>query len=329
MEKQKTKKKKNIKRTTHELSGTVWDSDAKVLIPLNSLAKIRKDENIFNFTLASVSSVILLIVAGIFITLLIGSIPSIKVSGFSFFWSSTWDPVKNIFGSVPFVAGTLITSFLALIISIPFSLGVSLYLGEYQPNGWFSSFLRSAVDLMAGIPSVIYGFWALFVLVPIVRSVELQIGVPAYGVSILTASIVLAIMIIPYSASLAREVISMVPKNLKEAAYAMGATRFEMIKMVVLSYAKSGLFAASLLSLGRALGETMAVTMVIGNSAHLPNSLFAPGNTMASVIANEFTEAASKTYFSALIEIGLLLFLITALINYLGKTIMKKLSVIK
>lgn len=154
----------------------------------------------------------------------------------------------------------------------------------------------------------------------------MQLGVPAYGVGILTASIVLAFMIIPYSASMGREVISMVPKNLKEAAYAMGATRFEMIKMVVMSYSRSGLFAASLLSLGRALGETMAVTMVIGNASQLPKSLFSPGNTMASLIANEFTEAANKTYFSALIEIGLVLFLLTALINYLGKTIMNKLS---
>ena len=326
MQKEKIKEKK-IKKIVHELSGTIWDSETQVLIPLKSLSGLKKQEKIFNFTLSFVSVFILLVVIGIFLTLLVSAIPAIRASGFSFFWSSTWDPVKNIFGSFPFVAGTLLTSFLALFISIPFSLGVSLYLGEYAPKGWFSLFLRSAVDLMAGIPSVIYGFWALFILVPLVRAVELKIGVPAYGVSILTASLVLSIMIIPYAASLAREVISMVPKNLKEAAYAMGATRYEMIKMVVLNHAKSGLFAASLLSLGRALGETMAVTMVIGNSTNLPRSLFAPGNTMASVIANEFTEAASKTYFSALIEVALLLFLITALINYAGKKIMKNLSV--
>lgn len=328
MEKEKIKRKK-IKKLVKELSGTIWDDETKVLIPLDSLRKIKSQERIFEITLSAVSSFILLLVIGIFLTLLVSSVPAIRSSGFSFFTGSTWDPVKNIYGSLPFVFGTLITSFLALIISIPFSFAVSLYLGEYQPKGWFSSILRSAIDLMAGIPSVIYGFWALFILVPIIRSIELTLGVPAYGVSVLTASIVLAFMIIPYSASLGREVISMVPKNLKEAAYAMGATRFEMIKMVVVSYAQSGLFAASLLSLGRALGETMAVTMVIGNSSKIISSLFSPGNTMASVIANEFTEAASKTYFSALIEIGLLLFILTAIINYLGKTILKKLSISK
>lgn len=328
MEKEKIKKGKNA-GNFRELSGTLWDNESKVLLPLESLDKLRLQERNFKAGLSTASALILAIVTGIFITLVIASLPSIRATGLVFFSGSTWDPVKNIYGTLPFLAGTVITSFLALLISIPFSLGVSLFLGEYYPKGWFSSALRTAVDLMAGIPSVIYGFWALLILVPLVRSLETGIGVPAYGVSILTASLVLAIMIIPYSASLGREVIAMVPKNLKEAAYAMGATRFEMIKMVVISYSKSGLFAATLLSLGRALGETMAVTMVIGNSSILPKSLFDPGNTMASVIANEFTEAASTTYFSALIELGLLLFLLTAVINIVGKSVMKKLNVVK
>lgn len=328
MEKEKVKKRKNA-GSFRELSGTLWDNESKVLLPLESLDKLRMQERNFRAGLSTASALILAIVTGIFITLVIASLPSIRATGFGFFTGSTWDPVKNIYGTLPFLAGTIITSFLALLISVPFSLGVSLFLGEYYPKGWFSSALRTAVDLMAGIPSVIYGFWALLILVPLVRNIETGIGVPAYGVSILTASLVLAIMIIPYSASLGREVIAMVPKNLKEAAYAMGATRFEMIKMVVISYSKSGLFAATLLSLGRALGETMAVTMVIGNSSILPKSLFDPGNTMASVIANEFTEAASTTYFSALIELGLLLFVLTAVINLVGKSVMKKLSATK
>lgn len=328
MEKEKIKKGKNA-GNFRELSGTLWDNESKVLLPLESLDKLRLQERNFRAGLSTASALILAIVTGIFITLVIASLPSIRATGFVFFTGSTWDPVKNIYGTLPFLVGTVITSFLALLISVPFSLGVSLFLGEYYPKGWFSSALRTAVDLMAGIPSVIYGFWALLILVPLVRSLEMGIGVPAYGISILTASLVLAIMIIPYSASLGREVIAMVPKNLKEAAYAMGATRFEMIKMVVISYSKSGLFAATLLSLGRALGETMAVTMVIGNSSILPKSLFDPGNTMASVIANEFTEAASTTYFSALIELGLLLFLLTAVINIVGKSVMKKLNVVK
>lgn len=328
MENAKTRKYTR-KTAEKELSGTIWDNETKVLVPLDSLPKIRRQERLFRTGLSAASVLILTVVTGILITLAIGSVDAIKATGFSFFTGSTWDPVKNIYGAVPFLAGTLITSFLALLISVPFSLGVSLFLGEYYPKGWLSSALRTAVDLMAGTPSVIYGFWALFVLVPVIREIELHLGVPDYGVSLLTASIVLAIMIIPYSASLGREVISMVPKNLKEAAYAMGATRFEMIKMVVFSYSRSGLFAAALLSLGRALGETMAVTMVIGNSPRIPHSLFDPGNTMASVIANEFTEAASSTYFSTLIELGLLLFLLTALINLAGKSVMKRLNAVK
>jgi phosphate transport system permease protein len=171
---------------------------------------------------------------------------------------------------------------------------------------------------------VIYGFWGLFVLVPIVRSIEIKMGITPYGIGIFTSSVILAIMIIPYAASLGREMIRMVPSSLKEAAYSLGATRWEVIRMVVLPYSKSGLFAGVLLSLGRALGETMAVTMVIGNTSVIPKSIFDPGNTMASVIANEFTEAASKLYLSSLIELGLILFLVTVVINIIGKRVIKR-----
>jgi phosphate transport system permease protein len=164
----------------------------------------------------------------------------------------------------------------------------------------------------------------LFVLVPIVRSLELKIGVTPYGIGIFASSLILTIMIIPYAASLGREMVRMVPSSLKEAAYALGATRYEVIRNVILPYSRSGLLAGVLLSLGRALGETMAVTMVIGNTSVIPNSIFAPGNTMASVIANEFTEAASSLYLSALIEIGLVLFLVTVVINMVGKRIIKR-----
>jgi phosphate transport system permease protein len=183
------------------------------------------------------------------------------------------------------------------------------------------------VELIAAVPSVIYGFWGFFVLVPIIRVLESKIGAPTYGSGYFAASVVLAIMIIPYAASLSREIIRMVPSHLKEGAYALGATRYEVIKNVILPYTKSGLLAGILLSLGRALGETMAVTMVIGNSPALPHGLyglFQPGNTMASVIANEFTEAASSVYLSALIELGLVLFLVTVVINVLGKRIISR-----
>ncbi len=242
-------------------------------------------------------------------TLILQSLPSIKALGFNFLTGKTWDPVNNVFGALPFLIGTLLTSFLALIISIPFSFAIAIYLGEYYPKGWLSEFLKNVIELIAAVPSVIYGFWGLFVLVPLVRDLEMKLGVLPYGIGIFTASLILAVMIIPYAASLGREVVRMVPSSLKEAAYSLGATRFEVIRNVILPYAKSGLFAGVLLSLGRALGETMAVTMVIGNTSIIPTNIFAPGNTMASVIANEFTEAAGTVYLSALIELGLLLFL--------------------
>jgi phosphate transport system permease protein len=259
-------------------------------------------------------------------TLVVYSIPSFKALGIHFLYGKTWDPVNNVFGAYPFLLGTLITSFLALIISIPFSISIALFLGEYYPEGWFSNLLKNAIELIAAIPSVIYGFWGLFVLVPIVRHLEMKFGVLPYGVGILTASLILSVMIIPYAASMGREIVKMTPLRLKEAAYSLGSTRYEVIRHVVIPYAKSGLLAGILLSLGRALGETMAVTMVIGNSSLIPKNIFAPGNTMASVIANEFTEAAGSVYLSALIELGLVLFLVTAIINIAGKSIIKRFS---
>jgi phosphate transport system permease protein len=268
----------------------------------------------------------MVIALAIFLTLVINSVPSFKALGISYFWRTTWDPVSNVYGALPFLAGTLLTSFLALLISIPFSYAIAIYLGEYKPSGWLSETLKNLVELVAAVPSVIYGFWALVVLVPMVRSVEAKLGVAPYGVGIFTASLVLAVMIIPYAASLGRELIRLVPSALKEGAYSLGATRFEVLRHVSLPYTRSGLFAGLLLSLGRALGETMAVTMVIGNTSVLPDSIFAPSNTMASVIANEFTEADRTVYLSALIELGLVLFIVTVIINVLGKIIIKRFS---
>jgi phosphate transport system permease protein len=221
------------------------------------------------------------------------------------------------------------SSFMALIISMVFSLPVSIFLGEYFRHGKASTFLKSAIELLAGIPSVIYGFWGLFLLVPLVRALEMKLGIAPQGVGIFTSSLVLAVMIIPYASSIGTEVISLVPSDLKEAALSLGATRFEVIRKVILPYASSGIFAGILLALGRALGETMAVTMVIGNSNFLPQSIFSPGNTMASVIANEFTEATGSLYLASLIELALVLFMVTMIINVLGKLIIHKMSVRK
>ncbi len=283
-----------------------------------------KTENVFRRTLTIMGLAMVILVLGIMLTLIVQSIPSIKALGISYLWGKTWDPVRNIYGAFPFLIGTLLTSFLALIISIPFSFATAIFLGEYYPKGWLPNLLKNTVELIAAVPSVIYGFWGIAVLVPIVRSFELKMGIDPVGVGIFTSSLILAVMIIPYAASLGRSMIQMVPSMLKEGAYSLGATRWEVIRSVILPYTKSGLFAGVLLSLGRALGETMAVTMVIGNTSLLPKNIFSPGNTMASVIANEFTEADRTVYLSALIELGLVLFLVTVVINMIGKRIISR-----
>ncbi len=268
----------------------------------------------------------MLLFLAVLATLFISAIPAIKKFGIFFFAAKTWDTGAETFGALPFLVGTLFTSFLALLISIPFSIAISVFLGEYFKEGAVSTFLRSAIEVLAGIPSVIYGLWGLFLLVPAVRFIEMKIGVAPHGVGILTSSLILAIMIIPFSASIGREVISLVPGDLKEAAYSLGATRFEVIKNIVIPYARSGIIAGILLALGRAIGETMAVTMLIGNSNSLPTSIFSPANTMASVIANEFAEATGITSAS-LIYVALVLFFVTMIVNILGNYVIQKLSI--
>src|ERR1700742_3298550 len=287
-----------------------------------------KWEVIFKRLLSIMSIILLLIVLGVLVTLIVESWTSIKLLGIGYLWGKVWDPVSNIYGAYPFLIGTLLTSFIALIISIPFSYAIAIYLGEYNPKGWLSDLLKNTIELIAAVPSIIYGFWGLFVLVPLMRELEIKFQVLPYGIGIFTASLILAVMIIPYGASLGITLIRMVPSPLKEAAYGLGATRFEVIRKVIMPYTRSGLFAGILLSLGRALGETMAVTMLIGNTsavAHtLKDAIFGPGNTMASVIANEFTEADHTEYLSALIELGLVLFFVTVVINLIGKRIITR-----
>jgi phosphate transport system permease protein len=284
-------------------------------------------ESSFRKILAIAGVFVLLLLVAIFFSLVIASFPSIRNFGIRFLFSSTWDPVKSEFGAFPFLVGTLATSFLALVISVVFSIPISISLGEYSTQGSAATFIKSMIELLAGVPSVIYGFCGLFLLAPLVRTLEMKLGVAPYGVGIFTASLVLSIMIIPYSASIGREVISLVPSDLKEAALSLGATRFEVIRKIILPYAGSGIVAGILLSLGRALGETMAVTMVIGNSNFIPKSIFSPANTLASVIANEFTEATGSLYLASLIELGLVLFIVTTIINLIGKLIIRRMGV--
>jgi phosphate transport system permease protein len=297
---------------------------AKVKARIRRSFRQIRTEKVFRQVLTIMGLLMIILVLGILLTLVVQSLPSIKALGPKYLWSKIWDPVQDVYGALPFLVGTLISSFLALIISIPFSIAVAIFLGEYYPKGWLPDLLKNTVELIAAVPSVIYGFWGLAVLVPLVRTLETHIGVSPIGQGIFTSALILAVMIIPYAASLGRSMIQLVPSQLKEAAYGLGATRWEVVRSVVLPYTKSGLFAGILLSLGRALGETMAVTMVIGNTSLMPKNIFAPGNTMASVIANEFTEADKPVYLSALIELGLVLFLVTVVINLIGKKIIDR-----
>lgn len=249
--------------------------------------------------------------------------------GFHFFASSEWDPVNEQFGALPFIYGTIVSSILALMIAVPLAVGVAVFTTEMCPKvlrGPLSFF----VELLAAIPSVIYGLWAIFVLVPLLSGyiqpfLAKTLGWtglfdgPQYGIGMLAAGIILAIMIVPIISSITREVLMVVPQNQREGVLALGATRWEMIRVGVLRNARAGIMGGIILGLGRALGETMAVTMVIGNRPEIAKSLFAPGYTMASVLANEFSEATGDTYLSALIEIGLALFLVTIVVNALAR----------
>jgi phosphate transport system permease protein len=249
--------------------------------------------------------------------------------GWKFFFLSDWNPVEEKFGALPFIYGTLVSSLLSLVIAVPLAVGVAVFITEMCPVG-LRGILSFTTELLAAIPSVIYGLWAIFVLVPLLRSyVQPFLGAtlgwtglftgPPYGIGMLAAGIILAIMIIPIISSITREVLTVVPQHQREAALALGATRWEMIRMGVLRNARAGIVGGVILGLGRALGETMAVTMVIGNRPEIAKSLFAPGYTMASVLANEFTEATGDTYLSALVEIGLALFLVTIVVNALAR----------
>ncbi len=270
----------------------------------------------------------------LFIMLVKESSLAFRKFGFKFFVSKVWDPVFEEFGALPFIYGTLVSSFLALLISVPISLGVALYLSEFS-TGKIKEFLTVIINLLAGIPSVIYGLWGIFVLAPILRNyVEPALqkvfgSLPffsdePYGLDMFAAGIVLSIMITPTISSISKDIFEAIPRNLREAAYGIGATKWEMIKLALLKPAKQGIFGAIILGLGRAIGETMAVTMIIGNVHEISLSLFHPASTLASVIANEFTEATTDIYLSSLYLIGLTLFLLTFILNVIAKIFIKQ-----
>ena len=281
-------------------------------------------DQLFKIALILSSLLIVFLMGGIIFSLVSGGIPAFVEYGINFIFSSEWNPNPDNeqYGALPFISGTLMTSFLALLFCIPLSFPIALFTGDYFKGTKIASFVGTMVDLLAGIPSIVYGLWGFYTLRPFI----INMGLSQQGFGVFTSAIVLTIMIIPYATSLSSEFIKMVPNDLKEAAYALGATKLEVVQNVIFPSAGSGIFASFVLALGRALGETMAVTMLIGNVNIVPTSIFSSGNTMASVIANQFGEA-DGIKLSSLLAIGLLLFVITAIVNALGRLIIKKLSV--
>ena len=283
---------------------------------------------------------VLCILAAIIVSLIFGSYPAIKKFQFGFIFSTDWNPVTEEFGALAAVFGTLITSLIAMLIAIPVSFGIALFLTELSPV-WLKRPLGTAIELLAAIPSIIYGMWGLFVFAPIFAEtvqpwLKTHLGGlplagalfqgPPMGIGVLTAGLILAIMVIPFIAAVMRDVFEIVPNTLKESAYALGSTTWEVVWHVVLPYTKTGVVAGIMLGLGRALGETMAVTFVIGNSHNLHVSLFMPGSSIASTLANEFTEAVGVLYTSSLMYLGLLLFFITLIVLAISRFLLAQLS---
>jgi phosphate transport system permease protein len=267
--------------------------------------------------------------------------PALRQFGVGFLTSSAWDPVHGEFGAAPAILGTIVTSIIALVIATPLALGGAIFLSEFSP-GWLRQPISFLIDLLAAVPSVVFGLWGVFFLLPFLRTTlmpflrdTLHLGAtpfftgPAYGPSMLAAGLILAIMVLPYIAAVSREVLMAVPRSQREAALALGATRWEAITGAVVPYARTGIIGGIILGLGRALGETMAVTMLIGNRHELSASLFAPGYTMASLIANEFSEATSDLHLSALMAVGFVLLLLTLVVNAVARLLVRRVGEVR
>ena len=293
------------------------------------LQQLNVGDRLFRSLTAVFALGLLAVLASIGVVLVDQSSNAIRTFGWNFLASSTWDPVAKEFGALPFIYGTLASSLLALLQAVPLGIGTAIFLSEIAPH-WLRNSVSFLVEFLAAIPSVVYGLWGVFVLIPWERSyieptLSAALGFlplfqgPRYGIGLLTASMILAVMIVPYITSVTHEVLRAVPQAQREAALALGATKWEMVRVAVLPYGRTGILGAIMLGLGRAIGETMAVTMVIGNRAQIVPSLFAPANTMASVIANEFSEATYDLYVQALVEIGLVLLIVTVVINGLAR----------
>jgi phosphate transport system permease protein len=293
--------------------------------------EVRASDFVFFLSLRLIACLIILVFISIIVLLSIQSKDIFVRDGLHFLFGTEWNPNAEVFGVLPFIFGTLVTSLVALLIAVPISVGCALFVTEMCPN-WLKTPLSFLIEMLAAIPSVVYGLWGIFVLIPLVREylqpfLSRTLGFlpffqgPQFGIGILSASLILAIMILPTITTISREVFRAVPQLLREGALTLGATRWEMIHMAVLKTGMPGVFGAVILGLGRAMGETMAVTMLIGNRADISLSLFAPAATMSSVIANEYPEASTKLYLSALTAVGLSLFLVSLLVNLLARWI--------
>ena len=303
-------------------------------------------DRVFSALIASISFIVILLVIGFVVLLTVDSMQSIRKFALGFLTGSVWNPVNTQinplnFGALPYIYGTIVTSVVALIIAVPLALGSAIFVSEYAP-GWLGRPVAFIIELLVAIPSVAYGIWGLFVLVPFMRgTVEpfLQVVLgkvpvlsglvagPPFGEDLLTGGVVLSIMILPTILSLSREIIAQVPRLQKEGMLALGATKSEVLSKAILPYARGGIVGAAMLGLARAIGETMAVTMVVGNSsAKITGSLFTPGYTIASAIANQFTEADSAIYFSAIVELGLVLLLVASVFNIGSRVLVTRLT---
>jgi phosphate transport system permease protein len=292
------------------------------------LARLRRSDDLFRILTRSAALAVLVILGGVIVSLIIGSIPALKAFGIEFPFSQSWNPVTEKFGALAPIYGTLVTSFIAMLIAVPVGLMVAFFLTELCPK-WLRRPIAIAIELLAGIPSIIYGIWGLFVFAPFMQEYVQPLLItafgnipvlsslfegPPYGIGVLTSALILAIMVLPFITSISRDVFEAVPPVLKEAAYGLGCTTWEVFRRVVLPFTRVGVIGGVMLGLGRALGETMAVTFVIGNAHKVSASLLAPGTTISATIANEFTEAVGDLYTSSLIALGLILFVITFIV---------------
>jgi len=320
--------------------GTALFGRSEIDRRVKAIRRFKLLDQIFHALTLCASIAILVVLGSVFVSLGEGSLPAIKAFGFSFLSTSVWNPVTDKFGALAPVYGTLVTSFLAMLLAVPVGIGTAIFLSMLCPER-LKQPIGIAVELLAGIPSIIYGLWGLFVFSPFLQmhfqpfmidafsDVPVLRGLfagPPYGIGIFTASVILAIMILPFIASISRDVFETVPKVLKESAFAIGCTKWEVISNVILPYTRTGVAGGAMLALGRALGETMAVTFVIGNAHRISGSLFAPGTTISATIANEFTEAVGSLYTSSLIELGLVLFFITFVVLAIARLMLMRIE---